>query len=75
MSGHKVLSEAYRVWFEDGSGNRRYTDVPRHKGIAEIREGLWINKEFQYSVGMDACHWIPPARLVLVTKLTVELEA
>jgi hypothetical protein len=61
--------EVYRVWFEDPAGDRRCIDVPRFQGIATVREGLWVNADWHYTVGSDAIHWIPPSRIVIASKL------
>lgn len=61
--------EVYRVWFDDPSGQRRCVDVPRRKGIASIFDGVWVDTDWQYAVGLDAFHWVPPSRFVLVSKL------
>lgn len=66
------MVKVYRCWFDDPGGNRRCTDIPRGRGIASFREGLWVNDEWQWTNFLDYTHWIPPSRLVLVTVLEVE---
>lgn len=68
----ETLSEetkVYRCWFDDPDGNRRRTDVPRHKGIVFFQHGLWVNDEWRYTGQLDDRNWIPPSRLVLVAVL------
>lgn len=72
VSEEKVL--VYRCWYDDPQGARRYVDVPRERGIATIREGLWLNAEFEFGIGERCLHWLPPGRIVLVTKLEIARE-
>jgi len=60
--------EVYRVWFFDPSDQRRYTDVPRRKGIAEVFNGIWVDADWEYGCG-DVVHWIPASRYIVVSKL------
>lgn len=63
-----MSEQIYRIWFEDPDGNRRWIDT--NKGIWPATEGFWVDSDWQYTVGLDeTLHWIPPGRIVLVTKL------
>lgn len=60
--------EVYCVWFEDPAGHRRCVDIPRSRGIAAVREGIWVDADWKPAF-TKAIHWIPPSRFVIVTKL------
>ena len=70
----KELVSIYRGWFDDPSGRRRYVDIPRHLGIAQFREGVWLDAEWNYARASTSLNWIPPTRFVMVTKLDVPAD-
>jgi hypothetical protein len=64
--------KVFRVWrtASHNSGEMPlYTDVPYHRGIGEVREGFWVNEDWQWTCGSDAEHWIPPSSFGLVSKV------
>ncbi len=69
-------TEIYRVWFDDPNGQRRYVDLPRYKGISSIREGFWVTDDWEIVTGLVPLggNWIPPHRVVIATKLDLEID-
>lgn len=68
-----MSEQLYRVWYDDPSGNRRWVDTKR--GVWFCQEGFWVDDEWQYAVDLDKCiNWIPPHRIVLMTKLPKDYE-
>lgn len=66
-SDHRTNDEqVYRCWYDDENGLRQCTDVPRHKGIAQFREGIFVDAEGQYAPGLAWAAWVPPSRIVVV---------
>jgi hypothetical protein len=60
--------QLYRIWFDDPQGNRRSTDTT--KGVWIAKDGFWVDEDWQRTTTFDDCiHWIPPHRIVLMTKL------
>jgi hypothetical protein len=59
----------YRCWYDDPNGVRRHVDVPQHRGIASIREGIWLDIDWGFGLGEKCLYWLPPSRLVLVMKV------
>jgi hypothetical protein len=58
----------YRCWYEDPDGQRRSVDW--NKGVWPCEAGFWVDKDWNLTIELDAClHWIPPGRIVLLTKL------
>lgn len=54
----------YRIWFDDPQGNRRSL----YSNRMDAREmGLYLNEEWEEA--FEWVHWIPPSRLVLITKI------
>lgn len=54
----------YRIWFDGPQGERRRVDSDR----MDARDmGLYLNEEWEEE--FEWTHWIPPSRLVLITKL------
>lgn len=61
--------QVYRCWYDNPAGERCYVDVPRHRGIESVRKGIWVDKDWEFGLGDKCLHWIPPGRIVVVTKL------
>ena len=69
------MKEVYRVWFDDPQGNRRCVDVPRSLGVQDPARGVWVTSDFgslETVLVPVGSHWVPPSRLVLITKLDLE---
>jgi hypothetical protein len=64
----------YRCWFDDPQGQRRSVDW-LDKGPRPCLEGFWVDEDWQLNTDLDRnIHWIPPARIVLVTRLPWRLS-
>lgn len=66
--------EVYHVYYDDLHGQRRVVDIPRRRGLAYVREGIWLDDKFQYGLGEKCVQWIPPARIVWVVKMDLPDE-
>ena len=54
----------YTCWFWFGE---YYLDASTDKGIAEFKDGFWINADKRLSKASDIKHWIPPSKIDFVT--------
>lgn len=64
----QITHQVYRCYFDDDRGFRHSTDTTQ--GVWFCKEGFWVDEKFQYTTELDAMvHWIPPHRIVLLTKL------
>jgi hypothetical protein len=60
--------QMYRCFYDDPQGSRRFVDT--NKGVWFCKDGFWVDSDWQYAVNLDDCvYWIPPHRIVLLTKL------
>lgn len=67
-STEQMTHQVYRCWFEDPDGNRRFVDTT--KGVWFCKDGFWVDAEWGHTDAFDdLVHWIPPHRIVLLTKL------
>jgi hypothetical protein len=55
----------YKCEFFYGGGRRLsvYSDC-----IAELKGGFWLNNNLQFTRGNDGMIWIPPSRIIFITK-------
>lgn len=68
-----MADQLYRCWYDDPQGNRRWVDT--NKGVWFCTNGFWVDAEWQQTIELDACvNWIPPHRIVLLTKLPRDYE-
>ena len=42
--------------------------LPEPWGIPDIRDGFWVNEEYEITSGSDAKYWIPPSQIMAVRK-------
>ena len=40
-------------------------------GIADFKDGFWINEKFEFTKGSDYKYWIPPSKIIYIQKLTI----
>ena len=38
------------------------------EGTMEMRDGFWINAEFERTTGSDCKYWIPPSQILYIEK-------
>lgn len=54
------------VIFLDGRDGVR--SVYSEKGIDVFQYGFWINYDFEFTQGSDAKYWIPPSKIMYISK-------
>lgn len=52
----------YKVVFKF-KGELYETLLPEGRGIADAREGIWLNKDLEYTARLDNKYWIPPSKI------------
>lgn len=48
---------------------RQYALLPKNYGIADIKDGFWVNNKFEWCVVADQKYWIPPSQIKYVDKV------
>lgn len=42
--------------------------VPKGRGLADVKDGFWINEARQYTQVSDCKYWIPPSKIEYISK-------
>lgn len=61
MNTYKVV---YR--FE---GELRHLYLPMNRGLGDVRDGFWVDTDFEYSQISTSKYWIPPSKIEYVEKV------
>lgn len=66
-----MAEQLYRCWYDDPQDIRRWVDT--NQGVWFCKDGFWVDVKWQLTVELDSCvYWIPPHRIVMLTKLSRE---
>lgn len=56
----------YKCHYKGPNGNINIIAIDR---ISTVKDGFWINSDYEFTVASDCKFWIPPSRIQYVEKI------